>query len=354
MTVLQNNIDSTRNISLSTVLLETASVQKQIKRMQDTISTTERTEKIKQVEIINRPLLPKPQPSKSSDYMTLLAEAFSKSYDALSEGTIVEDKDYDRTQTISLAISSDILKDTQTTVVQENKMAQLVQTQEEEVKSDAKINQDLTYGTYALMAVLLVATIASAAFDGGLSLGAVPEELALDGGLGAEEGGEAVEMTAMSSSEELGDAGATGISETEEVMSTTEDMTLDNETENTNELGREEAKTDKPTTGARVKKMLLNMALSAAFGTPQLVQGIESKNQIAPILKQLASEQAAVGSAFAVMQMNNSFNEFFQKILQRKSSVISGQTSEATEIVQKYGDIMNAYRQITYGLARAV
>lgn len=351
-----NNIDSTQNISLSTILSETtSSAQKQTKRMQDTIATTERSEKEKQVEINNRPALPKAQPSKDRNFMTLLAEAFSKSYDAVSEGTVVEDQDYDRIQTVTLTMSEAILTETQKTVLKENQMAKTVHDQEVAQKSEAKTDDIINTVEMVAVAVLIVGTVASAALDGGLSLAALPEELTglfgLAGEESAEAGGEAIEMGSMSAEgaevAEGADSEGTAATEAENNISQS------NEAENNNELSKDQAKTNKPTTRARVKKMLIRTVLSAAFGAPQLVQGIQGIEN-ASVLKQLANEQKDIGTGFAVMQMNNSYNEFFQKILQRKSGVISEQTNEATEIVKKYGDIMNAYRQISYGLARAV
>ncbi len=84
-----------------------------------------------------------------------------------------------------------------------------------------------------------------------------------------------------------------------------------------------------------------------------LITGI-TQLQLRSKLLDLKTAQEALGTAMAQMEKTNGTYQFYQQLLSQQSGVINQEAKDASEVVQTFADITNAYKQISYGLAQAV
>jgi gas vesicle protein len=100
-------------------------------------------------------------------------------------------------------------------------------------------------------------------------------------------------------------------------------------------------------------KRVVGAAIGAAFGAPSLLKGLADK-AIASELNNLSQIQQDMGTAMAKAQENTAYFQFYQQLVQRFGSIVQEETSDASEVIETYADIVNAYRQIPYALANSV
>jgi len=356
-------------------------LSKQISRTQDTIAAAQKQEK-KQVQVGQRPSLPPSGKSKNPNYLAIVAEAFSKAFDAMSQGTIQQVKSYADLQQLDETMSQSVLLSTKHAIDKEQKQIKLaseVKAYQEKTAKEDKIFGDIML---VLGIVIILATVVSAIFDAGASLAAVPEEAALVGGeAGAEAGMEAgadagmeagdIEMDTFSSSidEEGGETGevdeggetdgaqATDSTETTDTQETNQADQTERQTTNELDQSNEENSKSEDSFKKKALKWLGKKALhfTAAFGfaAPMLMRGIQGL-KTAGMLQKTAAAQKEVGAALSTMQQNNAYFQFYQQLLQRASGVVTEETNDASQVTETFGQIANAYQQISYGLANSV
>lgn len=352
-------------------------LQKEISRTQDTIDSAQKREKKQQVNVGQRPSLPPAGKSGDTQYLMIVAEAFSKSFQAMSEGTIQQAKAYADLQQLDETMSQSVLQTTKIAIDKEEKQMKMASAVEAYQKKCAK--EDKIFGDVmlAIGIVLIVATVVSAIFDAGASLAAVPEEVAA---VGAEAGGEAAAEAGGEIGADLGDVemdtfvdssmdeediepeineGENATGEITEGVDSTETQGANeaNQTERstTDELdqsNKDESKSE-DSFKKKVGKKLLHMAVAAGFGAPMLMQGLQGL-KTASMQEDLATTQKQVGAALATLQQNNSYFQFYQQILQQAGGVVQEETNDASQVVETFGSIANAYQQISYGLSSSV
>lgn len=354
-------------------------LQKEISRTQDTIDSAQKREKKQQVNVGQRPSLPPAGKSGNTQYLMIVAEAFSKSFQAMSEGTIQQAKSYADLQQLDETMSQSVLQSTKIAIDKEEKemkMASAVQAYQKKCAKEDKIFGDVML---AIGIVLIVATVVSAIFDAGASLAAVPEEVAA---VSTEAGGEAA-------AEAGGEIGAQSLEdvETDTFVDSSMDEDVDPEidegegenttsqinegtdsadTQGTNEANQtERSETDEldqsnkdeskseDSFKKKVGKKLMHMAVAAGFGAPMLMQGLQGL-KTASMQEDVATTQKQVGAALATLQENNSYFQFYQQVLQQAGGVVQEETNDSSQVVETFGSIANAYQQISYGLSSAV
>lgn len=381
---VQENNNSVSRVLISPIqqMINENILDKQISRSLDTIEEAEKQKKKKQVATGARPALPKPRKSKHVNALVEIADAFANAFESQSRAAIEQTKSFAQLQQLDETMSHSVLRSTQLAIEKQdkmNKIASEIAHYEKECAEKDRIFGDVLL---AIGIVIIAVTIVSSVVDFGTSLAAMPE---IAGALGAvadagssvlstivdccspifdtldETADDAFEMTDVSDVDDPIDTednlenDLSEIEDPSQTQSTQENNEVENaQKETDNEVdttSKEESKSKE-----RLKKWgarFLRMATAFVFASPMLVQGIQGF-KTASKLNDLSRAQKQVGNAVAKMQEINMYFRFYQELTQRAGSVAEQQTNDASEIVQTWGDITNAYKGITYGLANAV
>ncbi|MEZ5315269.1 MAG: hypothetical protein R3E91_03545 [Chlamydiales bacterium] len=349
-------------IQLNRSIQETANpypLNREVIRTLDTIADLEKKEEKRQVEIRERPVLPEASQSSDPNYLGILAEAFSKAFASMSEGSIQQVQSYAELQQLNETISQSVFQSMKLAIDKEEKQINAVSIVNAYQEKCSEVDKVLNWVLFGVGIAMILGTIVSCVFDGGASAAALPEEIELLSDLSVEEIGtldEAVDA-APEFSENLEIESNDAVEIPEENLNI-EGESSQQETEinqanrdTTNEMDRVNRE------GARSKsnwkKRLLHMLIGAGFGTPSLVKAIQEMKTY-DLLKQTADSQKEVGEALAILHQNNLYFQFYQHLVQQTGSVVQEETKNSAELVETFGEITNAYQQISYGLAQAV
>lgn len=336
-------------------------LKKEISSTLDTVSAAEKQKEKQQAQVGQRPSLPPSGKSQDPNYLAIVAEAFSKAFDSMSQGTIQQIKQYTDLQQLDETMSQSVLRSTQLAInkeLKEIKLSAEVHAYQEKVEKKDKI---LGYVMLGIGIALILATVISCAFDAGVSAGLIPEEITGFFGAGAEMTPEEIEMDTFADSSDLTDTSDLDDEDVdpETVENTESQNTSSQDTQNTqqaretsNDLDKsnEENSKSEDSLKKKIGKKLLQVVIGAGFGSPMLVQGIQGL-KTSGMLKDTAQAQQQVGEALSVMQQNNAYFQFYQQLLQQTSGVAQEETNDSSQVIETFGDITNAYQQISYGLA---
>lgn len=391
-----NNDFSVRSTSATT--LEQIQIEQMLKKAiamtQDTITSAQaqKAKKGQQVQIGQRPSLPQASKSAEKDYLAIVAKAFSSAFDAVSKGTIEQTQSYVDLQKLDQTMSQSVLLSTKHAIQEEQKQAKLQQTVSAQMKKAAhqeKIISDVFWGLTALFVAVPVLWEVAGALGIGAGAAVATGE-AVGEGTAAATAGEVVGEAGVETGAGTAEAGAESVTTSEGEASVTTDMSsseanpvtegdmalstgtesanpeeiaqsqIERETEQntTNQLDQAKQANAKSEVDLKEKwkklgKKLTHVGISAVLGTPSLVTGIQQM-QNAKVLEQTAKLDKQVGAAVAIMQQNNDYYQFYQQLIQRAGKVLQEETNGASQIIGTYGDITNAYRAISTGLANAV
>lgn len=291
----------------------------------DTIASAEHPEKsFKGVEIGGRPALP-PPPSwiTPQDALKILAEAYSEAFKAVNKGVQTETGAYTNLQQLDQSQAKALLDTTRDSIEKEGaaaKEASELAKFEEEMNT---VNSVLGKIFLAVTIIMIILTIGAGVASGGAADAALPEEVELLEG--------------------AGEGLLTGSEETSTALESTLE-TMEGASENV-ETESSALKT--------VGKKLLRIGGGAVFGTPLLMKGITGI-MVAKRREQLAVAQEKIGHAISMVQRTSMYFQFLQQALQREGGVLREEISGAAEILGTIGDIENAYKGISYGLASSV
>lgn len=323
---------------------------------------------------LTRAELPQPDSKLPKDELTWLAMAFSKIFDSMRKGAIQQTLEYTELQRMNLNQSQVVLESTTRAIDKEKKEFALAAKIANFEKDQAKAQQILTWVTIGIGAAMLTFTAVSALFTFGTSLLAVPEELAAEsieltelGATevledGAEDGaidGEAEEEEALDATESEGDRAPSSMRQTQELMSRPASEAARDSTAVERSLVSKSGQNAK-SAAESVKKVLqfvakkgMEAGMSTFMGSPMLWKGIESL-YVSSQLSELAGAEKEVGSALGIVESNKMYFQFFQQLLQQVNSGVDESVKEASDVVESFGKITEAWRQIPYGLASAV
>jgi len=336
-------------------------VNQEIARTLDTIRTSRQEQeqnKKRQTTAGERPSLPTPEKSRDPNYLLILAEAFGDAFTAISKGTMEQTKDFAELQQLDETMSQSVLRSTKLAIDKQNAAFKIAENIANLEKKAAHLSKVLNDVFIALGVVLVVVTLFATAMSMGAFSALLPEEMTMmsgemsaDGAMEESESG-ATEMDEVSTDEETGET---------KFESTKPKSTRFRGLMKTVKSIRRMLNKIKPkqTDSMKLKvfKKLISKAyqagLGAAFGTPTLITGKE-KLETANKLKKAEAAQKEVGHATAIMQENNIYFQFYQKLVQRNSGVIQEESNGAAQVLETFGDITNSYKQISYGLASAV
>ena len=373
---MSSNLPNTSSCDASQVLLplvhraEYAHILlKEISQTQDSIATAQKQEKKRQVLVGQRPALPAAGKSKNPNYMAILAEAFSKAYDAMANGTKEQTKAYAGLQQLDLTMSQSVLRSTNLSIAkQESEIkitAQIAAYQAKTAKFNETLGEVVKWSGIIFVSAVIIGTVASAVFDGGLSLAFVPEEIsALFGEGGAEAAADGAEdgvaMDTFSSSSDAAEAGeaaegAEGAASESNAAEASEESeqaeTASSQTKATVEkVGNENAKSI-----ARLKwvgKKVGHILLGGLFGAPMLAKGVQGI-KTSEMQNAAADAEKSVGTALATLKENQQYFEFFQQLVERSGGVLEASTNNASQVEETFSNVINSYKQISYGLASA-
>lgn len=310
----------------------------------------------------DRPLLP-PGKSTSSNVLMYLAAQFAKAFEAMNQGIMAETTQYASLQQLDQTMAQCIQQATQNAVNKEDAQFKISeQLAAYQTQSAALLNKwglGLRIGGYVLMALTFIIGF----FTGGATDEAIPEEIEM----------EEMGSSAADEAEEAGEGGASAAGESgSSSLVDSEDEAISVEAEEeapvqsaTNEVDQSVEETSQQTTQstesqASIKATLKNIALRAlhlgltgVLSAPTLMTALMNK-QVAAKLEIAAQAQQLVGASLASLQETNQYFQYYQQALQREGGVIQDETSGASQVVDTFGDIVNAYRQISYGLANSV
>ncbi|MCH9626867.1 MAG: hypothetical protein S4CHLAM2_04980 [Chlamydiales bacterium] len=323
---------------------------KEIARTQDTITESEKKHTKSQVEVGERPILPAAASSKHPDFLAFVAEAFSRSFSAMSQGTISQSQDFAALQKLDQTMSQAVLQTTKNAIDKQQaqiKMAASVKAYQEKM---GQANTIFQWTMFAIGIVLMVVTVASSVFDFGASLAAVPAEAGMI---------EMADFGATATSEGVGAAIDVGEEAASNVAGFTED--LGSEVESTAQEGVSDEVNSETSFKSKVADMLktkgfkkgVQFGVGTVLASPMLVEGIE-KLHTGDMLDKVAQTQKETGDAMATMQANQMTFQFYQQLLRRASGVVQEQGNDASQVVETFNDVASAYKQISYGLASAV
>lgn len=328
---------------------------------QDTVAAARVSAKAKQVEVGTRPALPQPAgKSQNANYLALVAEAFSKAYDSMSGALTSQVDEYNQLQQLNQTMAKEVLTSTKDAISSQMKNAKLAAKiaayQKASAASASKWGEITEIGGFALMA----ATILSGFFTGGISWAALPEEgAALAGEVGADAVGE--DMTGEAGVE-LVDLGGDGIADDldGEVAAINNDAAdVEGVGAGNAELNQTAAQTTTEETSSRfgtakaIAKGFGRMAVATLLGSPMLQRSIQSFHT-SKLLDEAAVTEKNAGTAVANMQLINLYAQYYQSQVQRTGGVVQDQTQNASDAIQDFGTVTNAYQRICYGLANAV
>lgn len=301
----------------------------------DTISSAEHPEKcFKGIEIGSRPSLPPPNGEIPQDDLMILAKAYCEAFTAVNEGAITESGAYTNLQQLDQSQAKALLDTTRASIEQVGALAKEaadLAKYEEEMNT---VNSVLGKIFLAVTIVMIILTIGAGVASGGAADAALPEEVeALEGtGAGLAEGGEEASTDLQSTLQTLEEAPKNAETETS-VPRTCWNKTVE--------------AVDSP-----VGRKLLRIGGGAVFGLPQLMKGITGI-VVAKRRKELSIAQGKIGPAISSEQTTSMYFQFLQQALQREGGVFREEISGAGEILETYGEIMNAYKGISYGLANS-
>lgn len=343
---------------------ELSSLEKQheqsnsIQRTLDTIDMSKKGEKKEKVDVSgNRVVLPAPKTPNSANALEILGVAFAKAYTAMSQGTVNQAQSYAQLQQLNQTMSQSVLDMTQINIEKEQKEMktadEIQKFQTERAAQIGTMSKVLMWLGIGIMAIIMIATVVSSVFDFGASDAALPEEI------------EMTEMLAEGGSDLASDVGGDVASDVSSDVASdvasdiAEDTTTDVTEEATQETTTETATNTETeaSEGTSKLKSFMMKALKFAFGatmaSPMLITGI-TQLQLRDKLLNLKTAQEELGTAMAQMEKTNGTYQFYQQLLSQQSGIINEEAKDASEVVQTFADITNAYKQISYGLAQAV
>ncbi len=330
---------------------------KEIARIQDTIAESEKKHKKSQVEVGERPILPAAAKSKHPDFLAFVAEAFSKSFSAMSEGTISQSRDFADLQKLDQTMSQAVLQTTKNAIDKQQAQIKMAAQAQEYQEKMGQANTVFGWAMFAIGIVLMVVTVASSVFDFGASLAAVPAEAGMIemGDMAATATTDAVAggvEAAIDAGEAAGEAGGNIAGLTEDVGAQVESAAEDGVSEEVNSASSFKNKLGDflKTKGFRKG---VQLGVGSILASPMLVSGIE-KLHTSGMLDKVAEAQKETGDAIATMQANQMTFQFYQQLLRRASGVVQEQGNDASQVVETFNDVTSAYKQISYGLANAV
>lgn len=347
-------------------------------RLKDTIAISASSSNHQNGRIASdRPFLPRPEKSKMppNDLMEI-AEAFSKAFQAMNQSVITQTQDYAGLQQLDQSQSQSVLSSTNFAITKEEHATKEAETIATLQKNDAKAMEIYSKYMFWVGIGLMALTVISAVFTGGASLMALGGEETMmemgDLGLSTMDtvGDDAMPMDSFDSSSSNTDMEMTEEDEsgTPNYMNQTArlmDEAPSNSTyENTDEMIDRDTSTNNKNTAKSEesfkKKMArtifhkgIGMTATGGMLSPTLWRGIEGL-RVASGYNKVAGAQAEIGGAMSTLQRNNMYFQFLQQLIQRSGGVIQEEASDASEVIETYGSITNAYRGISYGLANAV
>lgn len=336
---------------------------------------------------LESPALPAPQKSGNQQYLMIVAKAFADAFNSMDQGIIQGTKNYAKLQAFNETCSKAVLESTVNVIHKEEHQAKLTKEITEYQKKVAKTDKVMFIVSIVVSAAMFLATVGSMVFTAGATAALLPEEMELEmtemGATAApeiqsstssiESGAEDIGSSAdqSGSSEETGNVEEPEISIQKDSVSNEEAQNIAKQTEKTVEKSESKLSTENTKSAdatSRTQKILesrsgkvlkfmgkqsMKAGLGAVLGMPTLIEGIFSLS-LHGKYKDLANAQGSTGTAMAQMQDINMIAQFYQQLTQRLGNTLQSETSGAGDVVSTYSDIVNAYRQITYGLASVV
>jgi hypothetical protein len=285
-----------------------------------------------------RPTLPQSDSKVPTSELTTLAAAFCKAYSSMTQSIISQTQDFtklqqlDQTQAAAvLALERDAI-DKQAAA--EKETADIAEYQKHMANVDKVMNRVLI----GIGIGLLVLTALSSLLAGPVALAALPEEVSF----------EMTELGLAAAAEEAGEDFAGSLA-----MNALSGEEIAGESLDATALNENVAKKGETTVAKKLARLGIKMGISAGFASPLLVKGI-SNLHVSDRVAQLSESQKLVGDALASVQKNNMYFQFLQQLLQREGNVAREETKDASEVVETFSTIANAWRAISYGLANTV
>jgi len=320
---------------------------------------------VKSVSVGTRAILPTPKDSTAPpDVLAILAAAFCAAFDEIDKGVVSQTNDYVQLQQLNQSQSQAVLSSTTQSINQQEnaeKIAAQVADYQKKMGKAQEIFGWVMFGVgMALMLTVMVVTVVSGFFDGGLSDAALPAEAEMLGDIEMTEmpteasNTEAADPDLINTSGEEADvnSAASDSAESSESQQMTNEET-DNTIKRTQSQTNQEAGQSARKWATRVGKILAKMTAAACLGSPMLMSGIVNL-KVSKQLSQLSQAQAEVGKGMQVLEKNNMYFQFLQQLTQREGGILQEEISGASTIIGTFKDIADTWRQVSYGLANSV
>lgn len=302
-----------------------------------------------------------------------IADGFAEFYNMVSASAESQTTDFSNLITLDQSINAaSMTTASQAIDAQKNEITQAANLQQQQAQ-EAKVADVLKWVMYGVMIASVAVLVVSAVFTFGATLAAAPEVIAGEAALttgaevGLEGGGEAVELTTMSTAEVGSEAGTgaavgtvgTGVDlgvDSVEMADMGMEGVADAGAESTSGATSQSAsvimKKIAQTLANKVFKLLLGVASGAVTSADLGYKSyVGFKNSAS--MNKVADSQVAVGNAVAMMKYTSQISQYFQNVTQRVSDTLTNTSKMLNVAPEIFGQILQTLQQVTEQASQA-